>query len=427
MKIIIAALVLVMLSPFALAQPVDKALLASDITSVDMLIAKAAGEKTGFPIFILENGTLTDDVKAELARLNIKTVILVGGPAVIGNETEAELEKSYTVIRLWGAERTGTSVEVARYFWTDARCAVLADDTKDSEADTELHTDAVQIAAGDCPFVPVPRGHVPDEVLELLEDLNVSRVTFMGPPGTSGLAHLQLKEITGSKSEREATILETLRNATSNGTLRLLVIAAPHWKHVLGYGGHAARHTLVRIVSSTDGVPGLVGLVHNNNITDVRIVGQPALANDIEAQLEANNITASKISGERASETALKAARESWSRWQERRHDSFENERSISKSRTKRYVTALLSKFERTLDRMEASISTNSTAAALLQNRIDRAQSQIGAIKDYISNDNLETARTRMASLSSEVRKIRWLYRMELRVDARQDVSDEES
>ena len=76
---------------------------------------------------------------------------------------------------------------------------------------------------------------------------------------------------------------------------------------------------------------------------------------------------------------------------------------------------------------MEASISTNSTAAALLQNRIDRAQSQIGAIKDYISNDNLETARTRMASLSSEVRKIRWLYRMELRVDARQDVSDEES
>ncbi|MBI4174786.1 MAG: hypothetical protein HY517_04010, partial [Candidatus Aenigmarchaeota archaeon] len=251
MKRIFFAVAFLLLSSFAFAQSVDRALLVSDATSADMLIAKAAGEKTGAPVFILENGTLTDDVKAALAELKIKTAILVGGPAVIPAETEDTLEKTFTVVRLWGLERTGTSVETARYFWSEgAACAVIAEDTKDSAADTELQSDAAQIAAaGNCPMLPVPKGKIPSEVAAILSTLGVSHATFVGTqPGEfrAKLGHLQLKEIINGRQKEAESEIEN-RTKEENGTLRLLIIAAPHWRHVLGHGGHAGRHTIIRI------------------------------------------------------------------------------------------------------------------------------------------------------------------------------------
>lgn len=440
MKKIFITLVFVLLSSAALAQPVDKVMLASDITSVDMLIAKAAGEKTGIPVLILENGTLTDDVLAELSSLNIKTVILVGGPAVIKAETETQLENRYTVIRLWGTERTGTSIEVAKYFWGEGvGCAVLADDTKDSEADTELQADASQAAAADnCPFLPVPKGKVPAEVVTLLNELNVKNATFVGLFASSEfmskLAHLVQREILGDKAARERKIELEIENRTKseNATLRLMIIAAPHWKHVLGHGGHAGRHTIVRIVSSAESVPRLVELINAHNITDVRVLGHSVLAADIAAQLEANNITVKKISGERASRAAIESLRESISRWEERRRQAFKEEANVfAKNKIKRHVTMMVNKMERELNRLEAenaeNISgANATAVALLQSKIDNAQSQLGAIRDYITNDNLDTAKRRVVRLYSDVRKIRWLYRTELHVNANKDVSSEE-
>lgn len=441
MKIILIALVFVLFSSITLAQPVDRVMLVSDITSVDMLIAKAAGEKSGVPVLILENGTLTDDVLAELSGLNIKTVILVGGPAVIKTETEGQLDKFYTVIRLWGTERTGTAVEVAKYFWSEgAGCAVLADDTKNSDADTELETDAAQIAAVDnCPFLPVPMGRMPADVIALLSELNVNNATFVGLSASnefrSKLGHLRQKEITGNKEAREREATSEIENRTrnDNATLRLVIIAAPHWRYVLGHGGHAGRHTIIRIVSNTERVPSLIELINTRNITDVRILGHPALAADIAAQLETRNITVKKVSGERASEVAIKALRESWDKWQERRKQAFGNETHVrTKNPIKKHITNMVNKLERDLNRLENELTelnssgANSTALALLKSRIDTAQSQLGAIRDYITNDNLDTAKRRIALLRSDVMKIRWLYRMELRINTSRDVSAEE-
>src|SRR3989338_1882249 len=426
MKLHLFALIFVLLPAAALAQPVDRALLASDVTSVDMLIAKAAGEKSGYPVFILENGTLTEDVSSELSALGIKTVILVGGPAVIGDTTEAELESRYTAMRLWGAERTGTAVEVAKYFWHGAECAVLAEDTKDSDADTEMQADASQLAASEgCPLLPVPRGHMPAEVISLLSELGVNRATFVGnEPGEfrTKLAHLRQKEITGGREAREAEVLKEIENRARNEnmTLRLIIIAAPHWKHILGHSGHAGRHTLVRIVSSAEGVPRLIDLANTRNITDIRILGHPSLAADIAAQLEASGVNATKISGERAAEVAIKAVRESRAMWEQRRKEAFSNETNVfAKSRVKRQVTSLLNRMENDMNRLKAANANrnDSAAVSLLRTRINSAQSQLGIIKDYITNDNLDTAKRRITKLHSDARKTRWLYRTELNAD----------
>ncbi len=439
-SIIIVPLIFILLSTTVFAQSVDKVILVSDTTSVDMLIAKAAAEKTGMPILILENGTLSDSVKNELAALGVRTVILVGGPVVIKPETETALQDlGYIVVRLWGMERTGTSLEVAKYFWQEgAPCAVLADDTKDSDADTDIQAEASEAAANsNCPFIPVPKGKIPAEVLDIISELNISEAKFVGLSASaefrSKLAKLRLKEIVGSKAKISGDVDAEIENRTKsdNGTLKLLVIAAPHWKNVLGHAGHSERHTIVRIVSGTDAVPKLVELINAKNITDVRVLGQPALAGDIASLLEAQNITVKKISGEKASAVAIDALKESIVRWEERRRQAVSNE-TLHREKIKQRLYALLNKTEDKLNRWEAELAqlnasgANEESTALLQNKIDDAQSQLSAIKTYIENGNYDTARIRLAKVMHDVAVIRWTYRTQLKLNINDDINDEE-
>lgn len=101
------------------------------------------------------------------------------------------------------------------------------------------------------------------------------------------------------------------------------------------------------------------------------------------------------------------------------------------KSAVKRQTTAMVNKLESDLNMLENDLAklegANGTAVLLLQKKIDNAQSQIGAIRDYISNDNLDTAKRRTARLQNEVRRLRWLLRHELRIDAMKEVAAEES
>lgn len=425
-------IIIFLFSSIAFAQSTDKIILVSDVTTVDMLVAKAAGDKTGTPVLVLENGSLTEDVKAELQSLKIKTVILIGGPAVIKPETETALEDSgYTVVRLWGMERTHTAIEVAKYFWTDAACVVLAEDTKSSESDTELQTDASQLAsASNCPFFPVPKGKVPQSVLDILSGLGAQDAVFVGispEEFRTKLSHLRQREITGDRQNEIESETEN-KTRSENSTLRLVVIAAPHWKHVLGYGGHSGRHTIVRIVQSADAALGLAEMIKSRNITDVSILGFPALAEDLAARLEADNITVTKISGERASGVAIETLRKNMDRWQERRKQAFNEEAEAHmRNKIKKRLNVLANEFETELNRLETEIAANaSNATKLLKSKIDSAQSQLSAIRDYILNSNFETARNRMTRLLSEIKRIRWLYRMELNIDVQNEVNKEE-
>ena len=71
---------------------VDTAIIATDATSVDMLVAGAAANKIGAPVFTAESGLVSDSISQALADANIKTVILAGGPAVIKEEAKLQLE-----------------------------------------------------------------------------------------------------------------------------------------------------------------------------------------------------------------------------------------------------------------------------------------------------------------------------------------------
>jgi len=423
----------------AFAQTSDKIILVSDTNSVDMNIAKAAGEKSGIPVLVLENGMLNNELKADLVSTGVKTIVLVGGPAVIKPETETELQNlNYNVIRLWGMERTRTAVEVAKYFWQEGSgCAVVADDTMNNEADTEVQADASELASsGRCPFLPVPKGKIPAEVLDILKDLNVSEAKFVGSSVSNefraNFAKLRIKEIIGDKNKIDDDVTTEVENQTKRdgGTLKLNIIAAPHWKDILGHGGHAEKHTIVRIVSSTDAVPKLVELIKSRNITDVRVLGSPTLADSIATALEAQNITVKKISGEKASDVARNAMKESLNKWEEKKREAAAND-TASREKIRKRLYVLLNKTEDRLNYLEIEIAqlnasgANPSRIGALQDKIDDAQSQINAIRVYIDNNNFDTARTRMTKMLGEIERMRWMYRSDIKLDVNEDIKDE--
>ncbi len=439
-KYAIIAMFFALFASAAFAQT-DTVILVSDTTHVDMLIAKAAGDKEGIPVLVLENGMLSADINTQLTDLGVRTVILVGGPVVVKPEVQTELEGfGYNVVRLWGAERTGTAVEVASYFWKGgSRCIVLADDTKNSDADSETQSEASQDASiNGCPFIPVPIGTIPAEVLDLMKSLNAQEARFVGRAASAEfrlkLGKLRMIELIGNRDDVEDRLDDEAGELAHNASqrLKLVIVAAPNWKHMLGFGGHGGRHTLVRIVSNTSSVPDLVNLVKERNITTVFVVGKPELAQDIANQLEAQGIDVRQISGENATDVSKKAVNATIESWKEMRRHSMGND-TLIRQQIKQHLLDYLNRTESRLNLLEAEIASLNTSEVnqnhiqKIQEKIDYAQSQISAMRDNIQNGNFETARSRMAKMIDGVNFLRWLYRIELKIDQLREVEEEEN
>ncbi|MBI2579055.1 MAG: hypothetical protein HYW26_05065 [Candidatus Aenigmarchaeota archaeon] len=423
---VLSVFALVMLfSAVAFAQNIDKAIVVSDITSADFLIAKTAAEKSGVPVLVAVNGEATEELRTQLAdaSLSVKTVILVGGPAVIKPEAEKKIQEwGYATVRLWGTERTGTAVEAARYFWQEgANCTVLADDTKDSDADTELQSDAVTDASQEkCVLLLTPKGKLPAEVLELLGDLGVKKVRIFGednPERRSQLAGFEIK--IRARTETENEVLNKSAKA------KIVIIAAPNWRDVLGTGGVPSENSVVRIASNADKSRELIDLINGRNITDVRVVGNPALAQEIADMLSAANITVKMTSGSR-SENAMKTFQEHLARWKEKLEEE-KARREAHRDKIKEKMLDLLNKTEDRLSSLEIELEEiNSSAAqtadaivliSTTRHDIDAAKTTLLEVRDKINAGQLEDANRLMHHSLSTVRKDLHLLKKLLKMD----------
>lgn len=423
----------------ALAAGVDTALIATDITSVDFLVAKAAAEKAGAPVFAAEGGAVSEDVRNELASLNVKTVVLVGGPAVITADAEAGLKSlGYNVVRLWGLERTATAAEVARHFWPDgAGCAVLVDDTKDSDADTVQQSDAADLAAsGQCPLVPVPKGKVPADVLKLLDELGTRVARHVGASSSEireKLAGLTLEEYAGSRDEARKKIDDAVdaQAKKSGKKLKMVIVAAPHFKHVHSTGAEPSENGVSRIVTSAAEATALAGYIKEKGITDVKVVGSPALAQDVAAELEKQGITVKRVSGEKSGAVAREVLLDTRKRWEEKRSERAAAKTEMREKIKKRLVERL-NETNATLreDETEAEDLRLEGAAtdklAMLKARIDEAKAKLAEIRALLDEGKTDEAADLMATVKDLVSSEKFRHRSELKRNTAEEIEDEE-
>ncbi len=429
----ISMLVLLSLPVFA---QTDKVIIATDMTSVDALVAKAAADRSGAPVMIAENGLLNDDLKAQLASLNVKTVILVGGPQVIRPSVADALESlDYAVVRLWGMERTGTAIEVAKYFWTEgANCAVIADDTKNSDDDTGMQVQATSLASeSGCPLIPVPKGTVPADVLALLDDMNVSEIKFVGRAVDGSMfARFKMKAVIGTDKEIEAEVEKEIESEASKEgkKLKIVIVAAPQWRHGLGVTAHPGGRSVVRFASNVLQVPALIEKITAKNITDVRVVGVPALAQEIASLLNQSGIEAIVVSGA-THEIGKKLVEEFREEWADKKR-KFEDRSAHLVVRIKNKLLERINETEEKLSDYEIELQSlkedgaPEAKIAELQAKIDFAKTRISALKSDLLSNNVDYTVRELAKVMESVSAKRWESRVEIKLDMHERLANEE-
>jgi N-acetylmuramoyl-L-alanine amidase len=97
-------------------------ILASGENFPDALCAAPLATKYQAPILLTSKNSLPSAVENEINRLKPKNAILVGGTGAISDNIKTTLQnKGINVIRISGASRYETSLEIAKYLNSSSR------------------------------------------------------------------------------------------------------------------------------------------------------------------------------------------------------------------------------------------------------------------------------------------------------------------
>ena len=153
--------------------------IASGTGFPDALSAGPAASLLNVPILLTEQGTLPAETKTALNRLTPATIYVVGGTGVVSESVRNALA-AYTdsnsvasVVRLSGADRFETNVDVVQQFWTTtiARSAV---------ANGLNFPDALAEGAYDLPLHLVTPTSVPGVVATDIQRIDPDRIDALG-------------------------------------------------------------------------------------------------------------------------------------------------------------------------------------------------------------------------------------------------------
>lgn len=406
----------------------EQVMLVSDLNTPDLFAATAAGAYEGVPVITLTNGSLDENVTAVLEEASPEEVILVGGPVVISEDVEEELEnQGYNVVRLWGIERTKTALELAKYFWHQADCAVLVEDTGNPENDSTMQAEAVNEAAlNNCPLIPVPRGTIPADLLSVLQELKIKKVRYIGRQISnevrSELQSFNLTEVIGNLTRiRNRLVSRALEKANA-----MVIVASPQWNETHSMGAALNNNSVVRRVVNMDDLPEIISLIQANNISPVKVVGNPSLTDDIVDELEANNITVAKYAGAKP----VIAAR---SLWQAER--ARFNARRIVREAVKTGITSeirnrvreLLNNTESAIDELEADIeelSSEGVDTTELEEKLAEAKELLEQAQGNITV-NHELAQRLLNKAVNKVKQRLWVRRRALNWNWVEELRDE--
>jgi putative cell wall-binding protein len=114
----------------------DTAVIARDDVFADALAGGGLAGALHAPVYLTPSGGLDDGVGAELERLGVSQVVLLGGTAALGEQVEADLAAlGIAVDRIGGPERFSTADLIARRVGAASGTAVVALGARPDERD----------------------------------------------------------------------------------------------------------------------------------------------------------------------------------------------------------------------------------------------------------------------------------------------------
>jgi putative cell wall-binding protein len=161
----------------------------------DALSATPLAKKYDAPLLLTEPNiaTLNTDVKAELQRLNVKEVFIVGGTVAVSAGVEQELVNSgITVTRIDGINRYETAINVAEKIGNTGEIAVV---TGSNFADA-LSMSAIAASKG-MPIILTEQNSLPSSVSDFLSNNSITKSYVIG--GTSVISDSIKGSLPGSE------------------------------------------------------------------------------------------------------------------------------------------------------------------------------------------------------------------------------------
>lgn len=165
----------------------DTVLLATGYKFPDALAAGPLAQKLDAPLLLTNPNGLPDEVKNELDRLNAEKVIILGGPQVVPQSQADELAREYTVERIAGINRFGTSADIATRVGATPTNEVTVALGEHADPNRDAWPDALSAGSFASLTHPLPallthNQFVPQETLDALEDLGTERIFLLGGP-----------------------------------------------------------------------------------------------------------------------------------------------------------------------------------------------------------------------------------------------------
>ncbi len=169
----------------AVSDDADHALLTHVDVYPDALGAGSMAASLDAPLLLTERDELLDDVSAELDRLDVGTVYILGGPTVVGYDVHADLQReSYVVRRLSGDNRFETASAAAQHLFEGPQEQALL--ALGEKGDREIGWPDAAAAASlagvsePAPTLLTRRAEVPAATLDALDALEVDTVRVLG-------------------------------------------------------------------------------------------------------------------------------------------------------------------------------------------------------------------------------------------------------
>ena len=188
----------------------ETALIANGLNFPDALAGSTLAGVVNAPILLVTPGSIPASTSAALSGIGVNDVVILGGPAAVSPQVEAQLRQNYGVTRVEGADRYQTAVAIAR------RAAVGGVGTVDGLRTAFVSTglnfpDA--LGAGplayesNLPSFLTRTNDLPPEVAQAIRDLNIEHVVILG--GTQAVT-------TNVENQLEALGVSTERLAGRN-------------------------------------------------------------------------------------------------------------------------------------------------------------------------------------------------------------------
>ncbi|WP_163195555.1 cell wall-binding repeat-containing protein [Clostridium thermarum] len=169
----------------------DYAVLATGANFPDALSAAPLAAKYSAPILLVKSTVLDPELEAELNRLGVKNVFIVGGTGVVSQQFENTLKaKGIGVKRLSGIDRYETSIAIARELDVNSNTTVFL--TTGANFPDALSVAPIA-AAKQMPIILTDKTTLPDVAKQFFAETKISKVYTIGGYGVVSLAPGQLK------------------------------------------------------------------------------------------------------------------------------------------------------------------------------------------------------------------------------------------